>query len=277
MDKHEKYKIGVISKLLGIPVQTLHYYEKCGFINPDKTENSGYRYYDAWDINFLLDSKHWQSYQYSTSDVEEMIKTDTVNDIRNRFEIQEKILLDKVCFYQDLLVQLKEELSNLKTFEASLGIFKTTQNPILLYDYYRIRNSYQSAKNISEIPKIREWMNIVPFAQATFTVTLETIKKEDPFNLEYQWGFSISPQKAKELNFPSVSKTTFIPSKPCLYTVFEAADRDTFASSLFHQVFIPIWEQGFEIVSTPIGRLIVRVHESDLYKRYFEIWVPVSK
>lgn len=277
MNKHEKYKIGVISKLLGIPVQTLHYYEKCGFITPEKDENSGYRYYDAWDINFLLDSKYWQSYEYSTSEVTQMIKTDTTNDIKQRFETQEKILLDKLCYYQNLLSQLKEELSNLKSFEDSLGIFQITQNPILLYEYYRIKNTYQAAKNSTELPRIQEWLNIFPFAQATFSIALDTIKKEEPTHLEYQWGFSIPPQKAKELDFPSISKAKLITSKTCLYTVFEAEDRGTFVSSIFNQVFMPIWEQGYEITSMPIGRLIVRAHDSDLYKRYFEIWVPVSK
>ena len=43
----EKYKIGDVSRLFDIPAQTLRYYEEQGILHPEKSENSGYRYYDA--------------------------------------------------------------------------------------------------------------------------------------------------------------------------------------------------------------------------------------
>ena len=66
----EKYKIGTISKLLGIPIQTLHYFEECGFVTPSKDSKSNYRYYDAWDVNFLLDSRYLRSFEFSNAEIE---------------------------------------------------------------------------------------------------------------------------------------------------------------------------------------------------------------
>ena len=51
MKKH--FKIGEISKLYNIGVDSIRYYEEIGLIKPERS-NSGYRYYsihDIWRLN----------------------------------------------------------------------------------------------------------------------------------------------------------------------------------------------------------------------------------
>ena len=50
-----RYKIGDVSRILGISTDLLRYYEKKGVVQPQKDKNNDYRYYDTWDINFLID------------------------------------------------------------------------------------------------------------------------------------------------------------------------------------------------------------------------------
>ena len=50
-----RYKIGDVSRILGISADLLRYYEKKGVVRPQKDQNNDYRYYDTWDINFLID------------------------------------------------------------------------------------------------------------------------------------------------------------------------------------------------------------------------------
>lgn len=41
------YKIGEFSKLVGIPIRTLRYYDDYGILKPSITDNfTGYRYYN---------------------------------------------------------------------------------------------------------------------------------------------------------------------------------------------------------------------------------------
>ncbi len=42
------YKIGEMSKLCGLPVKTLRYYDQLGLLAPDRIDPfTGYRYYSA--------------------------------------------------------------------------------------------------------------------------------------------------------------------------------------------------------------------------------------
>ena len=50
-----KYKAKEVSRITGIPVDTLRYFEKTGVISPKIDKNNNYRYYSAWDINFLFE------------------------------------------------------------------------------------------------------------------------------------------------------------------------------------------------------------------------------
>ena len=59
-----RYKIGDVSRILGISTDLLRYYEKKGVVKPQKDQSNDYRYYDTWDINFLIDCL-WYSETFS--------------------------------------------------------------------------------------------------------------------------------------------------------------------------------------------------------------------
>jgi len=271
----EKYKIGEISKLLGIPIQTLHYYEKCGFVTPQKDKSSHYRYYDAWDVNYLLDSKYLRSFNFSNAEIEKIINNDSIEGIKSRFSKQEERLIELIYHYQNVLDVLHSEQSRLSKFANHIGTFTEMNSPQIYFLPYRIKNSYQILEGGSSIPRIDEWLSHMPFITATFKLSHDGIVKGKPESLVYLWGFSVSTKRAKELTIPT-QNAEYIPSLKCLYTVFSAHDQNTFARSLCEQVLDPLWSSGYEISDSPIGRLIVRAHEDGEYTRYFEIWIPVQ-
>ncbi len=49
-----RYKIGDVSRILGISTDLLRYYEKKGVVTPQKDKNNDYRYYDTGTLIFLL-------------------------------------------------------------------------------------------------------------------------------------------------------------------------------------------------------------------------------
>lgn len=48
-----RYTRGKICKVLGVTIDTLSHYEKCGIINPQENEKNGYKYYSIADIEIL--------------------------------------------------------------------------------------------------------------------------------------------------------------------------------------------------------------------------------
>ena len=48
-----QYSVGEVSKKLGIPISTLHYYERQGLLPPIKRNDSGNRMFDERDLDIL--------------------------------------------------------------------------------------------------------------------------------------------------------------------------------------------------------------------------------
>lgn len=72
------YKIGEVAKLLGISSETVRYYEREGVIQSQKIDQeSGYRYYEALDINALMRVRMYRNYGFTLQEAKEMLNTCT--------------------------------------------------------------------------------------------------------------------------------------------------------------------------------------------------------
>lgn len=272
----EKYKIGEISKLFGIPIQTLHYFEKCGFISPEKDMQNNYRYYTAWDVNALLDSKYLHSFCFSNAEIRQILNHDDLKTITDRLDAQEKNFLDIIYHHQAILNELHEKKRMLLSLPMLTGKFKEITRTHLFFNPYRVNNSYPSAENRTQPIQVKEWLPFQPFIKATFMIPFENIQACTLEKADCLWGFSISPERAKELQMPTGIPVEYIPAQRCIYTIFAATGTHTFIHALQKEVFSPLTANGYTIADAPIGKLLVRSHEGGQYTRYFEIWVPIK-
>ena len=97
------YKIGEVAKLLGISSETVRYYEREGVIRSQKIDQeSGYRYYEALDINALMRVRMYRNYGFTLQEAKEMLNTCTLEEIA---EVMSKVSLgqlDAPCILYDL-------------------------------------------------------------------------------------------------------------------------------------------------------------------------------
>lgn len=269
----EKYKIGAVARLLDLPNDTLRYYESRGIVTPQKDEETGYRYYDAWDLNYLLDSICYRSYDFSLGDVVKMINDDDQNDFVDRCFKREAELLHTIYEYKqklDALVKLRQRVSQLT---KKVGIFEITQRPAMVYQRQRINDGF--IFDDTALAVMKKWLNLIPSIDHTFVVPNFAPDKPESYT-EYWWGFSLSPDDAIKSGIDLSPPVEYLPPVKCVYTVFTAGDRRSFTKSLKSQVISEIQRQGHKITAPPVGHLIVRLHENGIFTRYFEVWVPVE-
>lgn len=170
----EKYKIGDISKLLGIPVQTLRYYEEQGIVSPHKDDMTGYRYYDAWDLNNLLDAVYYRALDFSVKQTQEILNFDNLYEIQTKYENQEKILLQKIQDYKRMLEIISKQKMKMTHFKNHINKFDISRCPELLFSRYRLKNCFQSKEGDTNIQNLKlemqEWMDEIPSVIPTFII-----------------------------------------------------------------------------------------------------------
>ena len=104
-------KINEVSKITGVSLRTLHYYDKIGLLVPTKLEN-GYREYSNDDLNKLQKILFYKYLNFKLSDIANIIKNN--NDSLIILEEQHKLLLKE-----------KQKIENvIKTIEKTIKDYK---------------------------------------------------------------------------------------------------------------------------------------------------------
>lgn len=94
------YKIGEFSKLTGVPVKTLRYYDEIGLFKPSHIEDSNYRYYEEYQIDEIKYILSLKKLNLSLQEIKEYIEKHNMKiieekeqkSIENSKEISEYIL-----------------------------------------------------------------------------------------------------------------------------------------------------------------------------------------
>lgn len=111
------YKIGEFSKLVGISVKTLRYYDECGVLKPSKIDTfTGYRYYSDNDIMNCEFIKMLKSLDFTLDEIvryKDCLDEDII--IKKKKEIEERMYILKKQY--DRLLIMQKEVSNKEILE----------------------------------------------------------------------------------------------------------------------------------------------------------------
>ncbi|WP_028304657.1 MerR family transcriptional regulator [Oceanospirillum maris] len=106
------YRIGQVSKLYGISVETLRHYEKLGLLLPSKVTDSGYRYYDSrqiWKLNLI---RTLRKLDLGLSDIAHFIQDRTLDSSAALLNLQ----LETIAKKKSELEQLEQELKHRQAY-----------------------------------------------------------------------------------------------------------------------------------------------------------------
>lgn len=266
------YKIGEVSRVFGIPNDTLRYYESRGIVTPRRDEESGYRYYDVWDMNYLLDSLWYRSYGFSLNEVAMMIHTDELDEFQKRYRVREMEILQDIEEKKRVLESIAAHSQKLGRIKNELGRFNIENSPEMIWQRQRDRSIMENGENAAHI---RRWVELMPHINHTFV--MPEVKPTEGEFTDYCWGFSMTPDKIGRYPVEMGKGTEYIPSYKSVHTVFCAGGEGTFMDSFNSTVIAPIKRQGHTPTRPPVGNLLVRVHDKKgEMVRYFEVWVPIE-
>ena len=116
-----QYKAKEVSQILNIPIDTLRYFEKIGVIHPHINETNHYRYYDAWDINFIFDYLNYRKMDYSSQESIQFIRSSSLEEQIDKIK-------QKIQYYEQ-----KQHTMNYfvkKTMNVTIKSFISKKNSI---------------------------------------------------------------------------------------------------------------------------------------------------
>jgi len=266
------YKIGEVARILGISADLLRYYEEKGVVSPAKDPQNNYRYYDTWDINYLIDCLWYKNFGFGIDQVASMVTEysydtlcdsldDKSEELRASIRRQE-LLLQRILKFQERLVETK----------SFVGVCDLRECASFYYYINRHNSEYDNRTGTAELS--RRWLKYMPFSRRYYQIPEDAVAGDGD---NYEWGFSISAQYIDEFDVdisPPVQKTA---SRLCIHSAFVSAGRNEFSARKLDFLLDYAREHGYVPDGAAFGNLACSVMENGEQTGYFEVWLPVRK
>ena len=271
------FRIGEISKMLNVPVETIRFFEQKGLIMPVKNEMTGYRYYSVWDANQILEYKKYRQIGFSSNEAIAMIKDIDCNGLIDQLESKRKEAVYQAHFYQAKALKLKNFQSILDNAKHLVGEYYIMNRPENYSLYMRSHGADGLRTSTAKETEgaFDELTNYYPFVEHAYRIRKEWCMAPTR-EYEAQWGFTVKKRWADRLNINILPKMEHQKATTAVFTVIRLGQKQYFSLQLLEGVFLFMKKHGYELNGDIVGVHVATVREEQESVRYVEVWVPVK-
>lgn len=268
-----RFSIGQISKLTGISVSGIRYYEQAGVISPVRGKNGKYRDFSMHELQLLLTCKQYRDCGFSLPESVDMINRSGVHDVRDHLATLAARLKQTITHNQllyDLIDQKSRELECLFIDEPCCELF---EHPAI----YRFKLWQPGAREENCLPdaQVFYWMRLAPFTQSCLLLSSESFNSGTG-ELETDWGMAIGERHVAGLNLQTAPYGVFIPSGECVKTVVPVTDDLCIPSDRLQPARSFLSQHQLKISGPVISQLFYLTNSQNRFQRYDELWIPVE-
>lgn len=128
-EEKELFRIGEISKLFQIGVDSIRYYEKVGLLHPVRSRESNYRLYTLDDIRTMNTIRELLEIGFSTEEILDFETDRNISHVLSMLEKEKDVIDEKILHLKNIRTNIN---SRLRSINESLGI--DTSGEIRLLD-----------------------------------------------------------------------------------------------------------------------------------------------
>lgn len=265
-----RYKIGDVAKILGISPDLLRYYEKKGVVKPVKDRSNDYRYYEPWDINFLIDCLWYKNFGFGIDQVAKIVSRSSYDDIEAMMADKDAEIEASIRHQERLLRRAREYQQEVARARTLLGKCDLVYSPEIYRYLNRYNFIYDNSKELQALS--HQWLQYMPFTHRCFEIGQADLENKTD---NYAWGFSLSMDYVQELNVPLKPPVAHLASEPSIHSVFTSSGKNAFSPRHLKFIMDYARENGLTVAGNARGNLICSVLDEDKLTGYFEVWLPI--
>lgn len=267
-----RYKIGDVARILGISPDLIRYYEEKGVVSPAKDPYNNYRYYDTWDINFLIDCLWFKNFGFGIDHVARIVSQSSYDMVLSDLDDKTAEIMETIRYQELLLKRIRKYYDSLVYIRGIIGQCDIRRSA----EFVRYLNRFNSIyDNDSELQVLsRQWLKYMPFTKRYFEVPEDDLIGEGD---DYAWGFSLGMSYVEEFGVKINPPVKHMPSRLTIHSAFKSTGKDKFTAR--HLDFMTEYaeEHGYKISGCAFGNLACSVIEDGKMTGYFEVWLPVEE
>mgnify|MGYP000888369172 CR=1 FL=1 len=262
-----KHKIGDIAKLMGLTPEAIRYYEKMGIICPIKAHDSGYRYYDVWDIHVLVRARVYRQYGFSMSETVDLISKYEPADIVSSLSAEEEDLQETIIWNLNLLQQLREMQQIINDAVSSIGKYYIQLRPAMYF--LKTQDGYELIDSRLEL--YRDWIEKVPFVFPGGIYGKDVCENRGN---EFAFGLIVERRYAPLLNIDKTDDIVYLPSCPSIYISFQSGSQKILSPQTFAPAIEFMNSRNLELNGDVVSRVALMKRTGNEYLSWHQAWLP---
>jgi len=267
-----RYKIGDVSGILGISPDLIRYYEEKGVVSPAKDPFNSYRYYDTWDINYLIDCLWYKNFGFGIEQIGDMISECSYETLLERLEDKSGDILAAIRKQELLLQRIRMFCERLTSTKSYLGKCDLRESAEFIRYINRRNFTYDISPEQRELS--RKWLKYMPFTRRYFEIPKDALAE---VRGDYEWGFSLGMQYVEEFGVEIKSPVELMPPRLCIHSAFKITGKNQFSAKHIDFMLEHAKENNLTVSGDAFGNLACSVVENNEPTGYFEVWLPVEK
>jgi DNA-binding transcriptional MerR regulator len=265
------YKIGEVSKILGISSEAIRYYERQGDIKSKHVDSeSGYRYYTALDVYVLMRLRMYRNCGFSVQEGSELLNHCTLEELADRMVEKQEDVKRAIEWNKRLLAAMEKMADTYRSVGEMAWRCRVENSPAMYRFRFLTQGEFLDDKRAMR--QMTKWMDKMPVVALTPFFMQEDILKG---NEKYGIGMCVMEEDAEFVGIDDVEvELEYLPSVPCVYTVIQADSGKELNCGMLAHVLDYMTENGMELTGDAIAKTVTTVFHSTLHERVHEVWLP---
>ena len=267
---YKTYTIGELAKILGITAETIRYYERKKIITPIHDENSGYRYYTAWDLHMIIRARCYLGFGFTIEQVSNLLQKDNIEQIDDILASQEQVLQENIIYQMNVLKKLRINRMLINYSKNNDHNLTIRSRPGI----YRIdtQKCYNLVLSKEEQEELKQFCQKVPFIFSTALFPKEHVING---NTDFYFGVGIEEQFALGLDIHETEYIKYYPPCNCLYMSVPSRSSQFLTYQVLQPAFDYMKEHNLQLAGDIITQIVSMCKPEDEYFNWHNIWVPV--
>lgn len=269
---YDKYSIGTMAGLLGISAEAIRYYESREIIQPVRDAETGYRYYNTWDLHMLLRARHYQSYGFTLEEVAELFRSESLPEIKKRMQTVEEGIEHEIVRQMNLLKRIRQSQEMLEDAWNSVGKYQIRQRPGI----YRMntQKNYTLFKDKKDLELVSQWSARTPFVYSCALFYERDVKKGEG---NFEFGLGVNEEYARFLGVEKTDKVQFYPACMCVHTCVPSRSGQYLSVDSLRGGIEYLRENNLELKGDVVTQVVCMTKPAEEYFNWHIVWFPIEE
>lgn len=266
------YRIGTAARILGVPSETLRFFEQRGVVKAEKEESNGYRYFHSFDLNRINAYRFYRGMGFGMDEAITLLEASAF-DLTSQMEAQMEWVRGQIDHYSRLLARITIHHKSLRSLPHLVGKFHFETRPSWHFLCHQEGRKFLDCASYSQL--VQAWLEEVPFLG--FALFIANVRDFGPGDILF--GYCASPELGTRDTlldqFPEGVRE--IDAQHALHTVIRTEDGEFLSHKHFEPALAFLNDEGYEPRGDVSGWILNEEKHGDKCIRHFEVWIPVKK